>query len=189
MLLAVPPRGPTLGGYDEAYSQCFITLSTTNVLDGNNDAILFYASSGWQVSVSAVSLEATLGHHQPLNISLHGYTAIMSNPMNYISVPPNVSDKILVHLGIEERDDVNCKRCNELPNLTVSFATHGAVMLTPWQYLIDVDDAMKGRRCILPFSSIWLNDGEENTTDWIALGRPLLGSLYSVFDIDEVIRE
>jgi saccharopepsin len=47
-----------LGGYDESKSQSPITLPLTNVMHGHNNGILFLASCGWQVSVSAISLSA-----------------------------------------------------------------------------------------------------------------------------------
>jgi saccharopepsin len=95
--------------------------------------------------------------------------------------------QLIQHLGLDERDDLDCAWHTELPDLTISFGDHGAVVLTPRQYLSRVEDWNKGTRCVLPFSSMYFNDGEEHETDWIILGTPLLQSLYSVFDIDNEI--
>jgi Eukaryotic aspartyl protease len=89
------------------------------------------------------------------------------------------------HLGFDERDDLDCVWHAELPDLTVFFGEQGAVVLTPRQYMSRVVDWEKGIRCVLPFSSMYFNDGQEHETDWIILGTPFLQSLYSVFDIDK----
>ena len=173
-----------LGGYNESKSQSPITLPLTNVMHGHNNGILFLASCGWQVSVSAISLNVSRWQRQPLNISLNGYTAIISNSVDYISLPWSIMKQFIQHLGLDERDDLDCAWHTELPNLTVSFGDHGVVVLTPRQYLSQVEDWNKGTRCVLPFSSMYFNDGEEHETDWIILGTPFLQSLYSIFDID-----
>jgi hypothetical protein len=89
-----------------------------------------------------------------------------------------------VHLDLEERGDLDCTWHTKLPELTTSFGYYGSVALKPRQYLSQVDDFDKGTRCVLPFTSMYLGDGEEHETDWIIPGTPFLQSLYSVFNID-----
>jgi hypothetical protein len=105
--------------------------------------------------------------------------------MEYISFPPNILKQFTHHLGLEELSDLHCSWHTKLPDLAVEFGDHGTVVLTPRQYLSQVEDWHKGTRCIVPFVSEYFNDEEEYETNWIILGVPFLQSLYSVFDMDK----
>jgi hypothetical protein len=174
-----------LGGSDERYSHSLLTLPLTNVTGGNSVAFLFYASSGWQVSISAMSFGATSKSKSSLNISLDGYTAIISNSFGYISVPRDIGIQILPHLDVDDEVvDLPCDQRAELPDLTISFGDHGALVLTPWHYLVEVEDFYRGTRCVVPISGRLHYNEDEHSPDWIMLGAAFLSSLYSVFDTD-----
>jgi Eukaryotic aspartyl protease len=173
-----------LGGYDKELLTSFITLPLTNVTGGHNTGLTFFASSGWQVNVSSMSLTATSNKTQALDIPLDGYTAIISNSADYISMPPQISLEISKHLGFDEMDDLDCNQSAQLPNLSVSFGEHGAIILTPQQYMTEIEYQDGRTRCLLPFSSWWFNDGVKHETNYIILGTPFLSALYSVFDVD-----
>jgi len=135
-----------LGGFDRRYSKSLVSLPLTNVMGGNSPTFLFYSSCGWQVGVSAMTLCAMSGNQSPLNISLDGFTAFISNSFEFISVPPKMSAQITQHLGLDdELLDLPCYQRAELPNLTLSFGTNGVLVLTPWQYMIEVKTRTRAR--------------------------------------------
>ncbi|OCK74245.1 acid protease [Lepidopterella palustris CBS 459.81] len=183
----------TLGGIDSRYSSAsFVDLPLTNVA---SDDINFsrYASCGWQVEISGVSLQGP-SFPEPraaLTLDLEGYTAVFSNEFDFISVPPwigiQIQQHLHPHLGLDdELGDLPCSMRDELPNLTLYFGggAENEIVLTPWQYLFEVNDIRKGRRCVLPFSAWMHHEWDEKSPKWILLGSAFMSGLYSVFDLD-----
>lgn len=173
-----------LGGFDEQYSSSLLTIPVTNVTGGDN--IAFVVASGWQVAVTAISLSATKSNGQPLDIPLPGYTALVSNYFDLISIPWSIVKQILEHMGFDFVDyliDLPCDRRKDLPDLTVSFGDYGTLNLTPEQYLLEVD-TLKGTRCVVPFNGDYLGGIDSPNPHFIVLGSVFLSSFYSVFNID-----
>ncbi|KAF1981022.1 acid protease [Aulographum hederae CBS 113979] len=179
------PGELVLGGYNESkLGPNSLTLPISHQMDGHNRGILFLASCGWQVNISSLTFDAPEWQDQPLNIDLEGYTAIISNSIDYISFPFSKMKPMEDYLRLDQREDLDCSWRTNLPNLTVSFGDHGDITLTPTQYLSWVENEKDEVRCEFPFSMMYFGDQEEHEKDFIILGTPFLQSLYSVFDMD-----
>jgi hypothetical protein len=176
-----------LGGSDERYAKSAISVPITNVLENTpNDVVYFLASCGWQVEVSAISLGSTPDDKPPLHLSLDGWTAIVSNSADYISVPVDIGRQILRHLNMEDGEDIDCGELDyNVPELTVFFGASGAITLNARQYFMEIQDQQKGTRCVLVFSNWYFNGSPDNSKGWIILGSPFLTHLHSVFDLDQ----
>jgi hypothetical protein len=85
-------------------------------MHGHNNGIIFLASCGWQISSSAISLNAPRWQERALNISLNHFAAIISNSIDYIALPKDLMKQLNRYLGFEERGNLDCVWDTELPD-------------------------------------------------------------------------
>ncbi|KAL2036604.1 hypothetical protein N7G274_010630 [Stereocaulon virgatum] len=172
-----------LGSIDkEFYTGEPVELPATNVTCGENEAIAFYSSSGWQIPVQSISLSSNASSG-PFHAALPNYTAIISTDYPYIALPRGLAPQFAEHCGASpDWSALSCAEGTLLPNLTIILGPdRREIVLTPWDYMFEVEDETYGTRCLLPFETLmeWL-DG----FDYIVSGTAFLSGLYSVFDYD-----
>lgn len=162
-----------------------VSFPATNVTCGDNEAIAVYSSSGWQIPVQSISLSSN-SSSGPLHASLPNYTAILSTDFPHIGLSRGLAQQLTEHCGAAvEMSALSCKERTLLPNLTVTLGPdRHEIVLTPWDYMFEVEDETYGTRCVLPFVDLMeMLDGFE----YIILGTAFLSGLYSVFDYDNQI--
>jgi hypothetical protein len=76
--------------------------------------------------------------------------------------------------------DLDCSMRDELPNIVFSFSKDAVIVLTPWNYLTEVQDIDKGKRCVLPFA--YIPQAEE---EWVVLGSAFMEGVHGVFDLEK----
>ena len=166
----------------DLYSGNLVSFPATNVTCGDNEAIAVYSSSGWQIPVQSISLSSN-SSSGPLHASLPNYTAILSTDFPHIGLPRGLAQQFTEHCGaVIESGALSCEERVLLPNLTVTLGPdRHEIVLTPWDYMFEVEDEAHGTRCVLPFVDLMeMLDGFE----YIMLGTAFLSGLYSVFDYD-----
>ena len=177
-------RGELLfGNIDKSlYNGDLVTVPTLNATCGDNEGIAVYSSSGWQIPVQSIALNAHSGSG-PFHANLPNYTAILSTSFPYIGLPPSLARQFTKHCGADvAMRSRSCEERKTLPDLTINLGPDGQkIVLTPWDYMFEVEDKIYGTRCILPFDGLPdMLDGFE----YIMLGTAFLNGLYSVFDYD-----
>ncbi len=68
---------------------------------------------------------------------------------------------------------------DELPNIVFSFSKNAVIILTPWDYLTEVQDIEKGERCVLPFAYM-----QKIGDEWVVLGSAFMEGVHSAFDLE-----
>ena len=174
-----------LGGLpDDLDYNSLITLPLTSRLGPGEWLLDLYASSGWQVSASYISMTAnpTSGF---INITVPDYTAIISSSFPWIGLPDDLQKQLDNHLGFfEENGAIDCSARPHLPNLTFGLGPKGhSITLTPWDYMIEVYDE---RRDELTCASSFMDLGDERDyLEFIVLGAPFLNGLWGIFNAHE----
>lgn len=170
---------------NDHYTGDLVRFPATDVTCGDNEAIAVYSSSGWQIPVQSISLGSN-SSSGPLHASLPNYTAILSTDFPHIGLPRGLAQQFTKHCGAAvELSALSCEERILLPNLTVILGPdRHEIVLTPWDYMFEVEDETYGTRCVLPFVDLMeMLDGFE----YIILGTAFLSGLYSVFDYDNQI--
>ena len=166
----------------DLYTGDLVSFPATNVTCEANEAIAAYSSSGWQIPVQSISLSSD-SSSGPLHASLPNYTAILSTDFPYIGLPTALARQFTEYCGTATQYSAfDCEDRISLPNLTVSLGPDGQeLVLTPWDYMFEVEDKTYGTRCVLPFVELMeMLEG----FNYIMLGTAFLSGLYSVFDYD-----
>ncbi|KAF2174778.1 acid protease [Zopfia rhizophila CBS 207.26] len=173
-----------LGGADESFVDSLITLPLINTpADGNDLNFIAFASAGWQVAASSLSLDSYLDNG-PLQIPLPNYIAVLTNGYTNMMFPRQMAHQIAEHLDWTDwLDDFSCEKRHSFPNVTIALGPQQhRFVLSPWQYMHEVVDPEGRKRCTLPFHPL-VEDGEH--PNYILLGAAFLASWYAEFDLDK----
>lgn len=166
----------------DLYTGDLVSFPATNVTCGDDEAIAAYSSSGWQIPVRSISLSPNSSSGS-IYASLSNHTAILSTSFPHIALPRGLAQRLTERCGTTEMTSpLSCESRTMLPDLTLTLGPDShEIVLTPWDYMFEVEDQIYGKRCILPFVDLpeWL-DGY----GYIMLGTAFLSGLYSVFDYD-----
>jgi hypothetical protein len=141
----------------------------------------YYISSGYIVRLDSVTIQSSPGNNRKHST----YRAVFTNSFSYISLPATLLAEIQTHLhpnlGMgDQLADLDCLMRDELPNIVFSFSKDAVIVLTPWNYLTEVQDIDKGKRCVLPFA--YLPQAEE---EWVVLGSAFMEGVHGVFDLEK----
>lgn len=173
----------TFGSVDDRlYTGKLTSFPATNVTNGDNEAIAVYSSSGWQVSLQAISLGSNSSSGS-LHASLPNFTAILSTNFPHIGLPAKLAWQFTQHCGATQYLwPFDCEARTSLPNLTLTLGADGRdLVLTPWDYMFEVEHENEGTKCILSFIEI---PEMLDNLGYVMLGTAFLTSFYSVFDYD-----
>ncbi|KAF2176815.1 acid protease [Zopfia rhizophila CBS 207.26] len=173
-----------LGGADESFVNSIITLPLINTPAVGNDLnFIAFASAGWQVLASSLSLDSYLDNG-PLEIPLPNYIALLTNGYTNMMFPRQMAHQIAEHLDWTDwLDDFSCEKRHRFPNVTIALGPQQhRFVLSPWQYMHEVVDLEGRKRCTLPFHPL-VEDGEH--PNYILLGTAFLASWYAEFDLDK----
>lgn len=143
----------------------------------------YYISSGYTVDLESVTIQSSSGNNPTGGKST--YRAVFTNSFDYISLPGTLLTEIQSNLhpdlGMEDQlADLDCAMRDDLPNIVFSFGKNAVIVLTPWEYLTEVQDIEKGIRCVLPFAYLQQPDDE-----WVVLGSAFMEGLHSTFDLEK----
>lgn len=145
----------------------------------------YYISSGYTVELESVTI-ASSGFRSTREGQRPRYKAIFANAFSYIALPvallTEIQTQLHPNLAMDDQlADLDCSMRDELPNIAFSFDKDSVIVLTPWDYLTEVQDFETGQRCVLPFTAL-----EEFDTEWIVLGAPFMVGVHSTFDLERV---
>lgn len=174
-----------LGGVDESIASSIVRLALIeNPIDGDDSNFIAYASAGWVVAASSLTLGAYL-NQESLTIPLPNYVAVLTNGYGNMWFPQHMAAQIAEHLQWDDwLDDFPCEQRDRFPILTISLgAQRHDFVLSPWQYMPEVINLEGQKRCLLPFHPMY-QDGKH--PDYILLGGSFLASFYTEFDLDEM---
>lgn len=143
----------------------------------------YYISSGYTVELESISISSSPEN----NSNGRGpptYKAVFTNSYTYISLPGTLLNEIQnnLHSSLGMDDllaDLDCSMRDELPNIAFSFSKDAVIVLTPWEYLTEVQDVETGLRCVLPFTSL-----PQDGVEWVVLGSAFMQGVYSAFDLE-----
>ena len=135
---------------------------------------------GWQVEAKSISL----GSDTRLNMSLEGYTAILSTGWAALGLPYEVAFNFRRALEFEDilfmPPSVACERRAEMPDISINLAGHDFV-LTAFDYTYEWPMEEGHVRCVGAFQPFKFEDPQKT----VVLGSSFLRAFYTVFDLDD----
>lgn len=139
--------------------------------------------TGWQVDAHSLTFGSG---SEVIDASLSGYTAIFLTAYPWIMLPNFLAEQLLERCGGDPdfADMIDCEKRDSLPDLTIRLGQtgHAVIVLTPWDYVMEVPAEGGGTTCLIPFKGHKERRGEPK---YIFLGSAFLSGLYSVFDYDQ----
>ncbi|CAO2654027.1 Nn.00g107600.m01.CDS01 [Neocucurbitaria sp. VM-36] len=189
--LRLPRRDDESGelalGYSssEVLAQSAVTLPLIEATPPKElSQLSYYISSGYTVELESVNIQSSPGNN-PGGRKPSTYKAVFTNSFDYISLPGTLLTEIQTNLhpnlGMDDQlADLDCSMRDDLPNIVFSFGNNAVIVLTPWDYLTEVQDSENGMRCVLPFAYLPQADDE-----WVVLGSAFMEGMHSVFDLEK----
>ncbi|KAH5500173.1 hypothetical protein HBI31_083590 [Parastagonospora nodorum] len=189
--LRLPRRDDESGelalGYvpSEALAQSTVTIPLIDATPPEDlSQLSYYISSGYTVELDSVAIQSPPSDN-PGARKASRYKAVFTNSFSYISLPATLLTEIQTHLhpnlGMgDQLADLDCSMRDELRNIVFSFSKDAVIVLTPWDYLTEVQDIDKGKRCVLPFAYL-----PQVNEEWVVLGSAFMEGVHTAFDLEK----